>query len=257
MQFFDAHCHTPELSNCCSKKVSIEHYVAAIKKYKWLEGVVITNHSFMSYFPKNISKSFEFMKDPTLFEQYEEDGNGRIMDFIGKIAQYSGENIVMGMETEMMPNGQLTLSPKITEYIDVLIGSLHWGPARELLGNRKAIWDFFFQYNDDLMKKGIDVIAHPFRWTQQYMAIIPDKAIINEFVGLLAKNGVAGEINSHFHSYHDLGFLETMLENNVKIAFSSDCHTVKEIGNFDHQFGLLRQLGLSLSDIPFWRPPNF
>ena len=43
----------------------------------------------------------------------------------------------------------------------------------------------------------------------------------------------------------------------VKIAFSSDCHTVEEVGNFDHQFELLRRLGLSLSDIPFWRPKNF
>ncbi|MCK5835361.1 MAG: hypothetical protein KAG98_06490 [Lentisphaeria bacterium] len=257
MSFFDAHCHTPELSYCCSKQVTIEHYVEAIKKHKWLEGTVITNHTFMSYFPRNICKNFAFMKDPSMFEEYEDEGNGRIMDFVGKIAHFSDQNIVMGMETEMMPNGKLTFSNKIAEYIDVLIGSLHWGPARELAGNKKAVWDYFFQYNDDIMKLGVDVIAHPFRWVQQYMGIIPDDDIIDEFVRLLAKNGVAGEINSHFESYYDLEFLEKMLENDVKIAFSSDCHCLEEVGNFDHQFKLLRRLGLSLSDIPFWRPPNF
>ncbi len=257
MGFFDAHSHTPDLSSCCSREITLDHYAEAVATHDWLDGIVITNHGFTTYFPPEIAKTWRFMRQPELFDKYEEFGNQRIMDFIGRLAPFYGSNLVMGMEIEMLSDGRFTVSDKVRDYIEVLVGSLHWGPMDGTGRNPKVIWDFIFNYYEMMMRKGVDIIAHPFRWPHKSIGVIPDETIIKEFVFLLDKYDVAGEINGHVCYDYDLFFLETMLEHDVKVAFSSDCHSVKEVGDFNYHFGLLEQLAIGLDDVNFWRPKQF
>lgn len=255
MGFFDAHSHTPGLSYCCSPEVTIQHYADAIDANSWLDGVVITNHGFSSYFPPEITKTWKFMREPELFDEYEDFGNERIMDFVGQLATFCNPNLVMGMEVEMLSNGQFTLSDKIADFIDVKIGSLHWGPT-ELVDRSQpsTVWDYVLSYYERMLRKGVDVIAHPFRWPLKNLKISPDASIIQDFVSLLKKYNTAAEINGRFRNANDEFLLQEMLGEGVKIAFSSDAHRPENVGDFSYHFELLERLGLTLDDIDFWRP---
>ncbi len=257
MKFFDAHTHTPDLSPCCSKLVKIGHYIDAIKRNKDLKGVCITNHAFSTYFPKEIYKGWTFMERPELFDQYEHYGNQRIMDFLTKIAPHFSDGLVMGLEVELMNNGKINLSKQMRDFIPVVIGSLHWISPDKIPERKVHIWDMIFEYYETLFKNNVSVVAHPFRWGAKFQGLIPTPEIIEVLVKLQKEYGVAGEINGHIRYNFDKIYLEKMVENGVEVAFSTDAHSIKEIGKFDYHKSLLEESGLTIDDLKVWEPTDF
>lgn len=198
------------------------------------------------------------MREPELFDKYEDFGNERIMDFVGELATFCNPNLVMGLEVEMLPNGRFTLSDKITDFIDVIVGSLHWGATEDVdRSHPVTVWDYVLNYYDKMLRKGVDVIAHPFRWPLKNLKLSPDEGVIQEFVSLLKKYDTAAEINGRFENINDEFLLQEMLGEGVKVAFSSDAHRVENVGDFHYHFALLDRLGLTINDIDFWKPDTF
>jgi histidinol phosphatase-like PHP family hydrolase len=86
-------------------------------------------------------------------------------------------------------------------------------------------------------------LAHPFRvfrrsgWT-------PPEALVTPVAQLLARYGVAAELN--FHTNEPLlPFVRACLDLEVPFTFGSDAHHLAEVGDFAYHLALLAEAGFN------------
>jgi len=251
MKIIDYHTHT-NVSYCCDSAVTIKSHVDALEKDSHLGGVYITNHSFQIYFPNEVAWPMKYMDQPEIFDSYLEWGNKRLQRHLVEVESFRRKDIHTGIETEMMSDGRLTFDPAFFDKLEVVIGGVHWLPvSAKNNNNHKEIIDTWLRYVESILKKPIDILAHPFRWLSNQVGEIP-KSLISGVVQMAQEAGVVLEINSHMIINSDRLMLEEIIRTNTPVVFATDTHRPDEVGNFSYHYSLLDELGLSLEELPFW-----
>lgn len=253
--FFDCHAHTADLSECCSKGIGVDTFVEAVRTLPQLAGVAITNHGFSTYLPADICWSGDFITDPSLFDTHRQWGNRRLEQHLQQVEACASDALRTGMEVELMQDGRLTVDPSFRARLDVLIGSVHFLPHLDpermtavVLGRS---WR---QHTERLMRTGIDILGHPFRWLVLQAGLPVTPARLDAVLSAALETGVALEINAHKCVPGDLEMLRGCARRGVPVAFGTDTHRPHEIGCFDYHLGLLRDAGLTVDQLTLWRP---
>lgn len=254
--FFDCHAHTADLSECCSKDVGVHTYIEAVQTLPQLAGVAITNHGFSTYFPPDIGWSGAFITDPTLFDTHRRRGNKRLEQHLRQVEACASDALRTGMEVELMQDGRLTVDPGLRARLDVLIGSVHFLPHLDPESmTPAALGRGWWQHTERLMRAGIDILGHPFRWLVLDVGLPVTPTRLDAVLSVAAETGIALEINAHKRMPGDLEMLRGCARRGVPVAFATDAHRREEIGCFDYHIGLLRDAGLTLDELRVWRPP--
>jgi histidinol phosphatase-like PHP family hydrolase len=161
-----------------------------------------------------------------------------------------------GLEVDCDFHGRPVLRPGDRERAGFLIGAVHWTAhsARSLnfdqdilAGQHLAAWESF-------IASGIDVLAHPFRVFHRYRQP-PPTSLFEPLAALLARHGVAAELNFHIQEPVP-EFVLHCLEKRVKLSFGTDSHELAEVGDFWPHLQFLARLGVARSDLPgiLWEP---
>jgi len=252
---FDCHAHTSDLSYCCDPEITPQTYRAVLAQRPDLSGIAITNHGFAVYFPASIAWSAEFIRDPSLFDQYRDFGNQRLEQHLAEAEPLREYGVFTGIEVEMMDDGRVTLDPQFRSRLEVMIGSVHFLPGVDpnVLDPEQtaAIW---WEHTERLAAAGIDILGHPFRWIARTGRVPVTIAMIARLVELAKRHRIALEINSHSVISGDLELLSACVQAGVEVAFGTDSHSVAEIGCLDYQVKLLAAAGLTPENVRLWVP---
>lgn len=251
--FDDLHAHT-DLSYCCDAGLTPATYARAVRDSDVLNSVAITNHGFAIYFPEDIAWNWEFMTDPSMFDEHLAWGNERLIRHLDEVDTLRDRGLWTGVEVEMMADGRLTVDPDLIDRLDVIVGSVHWLPVRWRLGHSPSeILETWLTHTAQLIQSGIDVLGHPFRWLSAQIDDVPDE-LIPHVVELAREADVAIEINAHYVVHVDVPLLCEAARSGAKVTFCTDAHHGAEIAQFDYHSQLLRRADLALDDLDVWTP---
>jgi len=253
MEFDDYHAHT-NLSYCCDETITPRDYADAVRDNDALRSVAITNHGFAVYFPEDLAWKWEFMTAPSLFDEWLDWGNERLVEHLDELDALRDQGVLSGFEVEMMSDGRLTVDPKLVPRLDVIVGSVHWLPVSWQAGSDPGeILDVWLTHTRRLIRSGIDVLGHPTRWLSAQIERVPEEIVL-QIVETARKAGVAVEINAHYVVETDVPLVRHAARTGTPVTFCTDAHRRDEIGRFDYHLELLEHAGLSLDDLNFWTP---
>ncbi|HFU74734.1 MAG TPA: histidinol-phosphatase HisJ family protein, partial [Arcobacter sp.] len=170
-------------------------------------------------------------------------------------------NILLGYEVDYIDNNYL-LYEIIDADVDYLIGSVHylndWGfDNPEFISEYKKrdindIWRDYFQAVNNMVKSGkFDIVGH-FDLIKifNYLPTVEIKSIVLETLRSIKKNNMVLEINSAGlrkpvnEQYPSKDILELAYELDIPITFSSDAHSVDQVGlNYKRCVEIVKSVG--------------
>ena len=164
---------------------------------------------------------------------------GRIAEFRAAMEPLRGPGVRIGMEVEADADGELTIRDEDRQWVDLLVGAVHWLP-REAEGMSPGEFAAeFMKTCEALLVGGVHVLAHPLRIVRAWK-FVPDAQIHRDLADLLAAHGAAAEINMHINR-PDASFFAECIQRGVKITFGSDAHQIYESAAFHPNLDLLRR----------------
>ena len=241
---FDCHFHTNR-SYCADSDMSMEAAAEAVEISDYLEGVLITDHTFAIYFPKDVAWSWAYMSDPSVFDEYRDFGSKRLEAYFEDIESMRHCGLFAGLETELMPDGRFTFDPRYRDDLDALIGSVHFLPIREDADEEEKL-ELWRKNTSGLINGGIDILGHPFRFVSNFATVTEE--MVRDVVTEAVEADVALELNSHYEIAADIMMLHEVRRLDGTLALSTDSHRRDEIGNFSYHEQLLKAIGLEWSD---------
>ena len=230
--------------------MTLDFITESIKELNHIDGIAVTDHSFALYFPEDVAWSWDYMYDSKVYDNFRERGDRNIDAYLTSLEKRRDQGVVPGLETEIMHDGRFTFDPSFRSRIDILIGSVHVLPLAKKAPS-SDIMDEWHKNTLQLLNAGIDILGHPFRWISKHIPL--SDALINEIVHEAKLNNVAIEFNSHFEIDTDSRMIDEVLKQDVPMAFSTDSHNQKEMGDFSYQMSVLKKKGLKLSDFRIFR----
>ena len=172
--------------------------------------------------------------------------------------------ILLGYEVDYL-KGDYILDEVLNSKVDYLIGSVHfindgWGfDNPEFIGQYKSknidtIWEDYFEAITDMAKSNkFDIVGHldlikVFKFLPQKDI----KSIANKALKQIKKSNMTIEINSAGfrkpigEQYPSKELLELCYELNIPITFSSDAHSVEQVGlNYEKVTEIAKKIGYS------------
>ena len=172
-------------------------------------------------------------------------------------------NILLGYEVDFI-NGDYILDEVINSKVDYLIGSVHylgkWGfDNPEFIAEYKnrdinKIWEDYF-YAIKLMAKSckFDIVGHlDLIKIFNYLPTKDISIIAKDVIAEIKKSNMVVEINAAGfrkpinEQYPSQKILEMLFELDIPITFSSDAHSVEQIGfKYEDAINLARKIGYS------------
>ena len=236
------HCHSIS-SYCAERTMTLDLIVDSIKQDDNVQASALTDHSFALYFPEDVAWSWKYMNDSSVFDEYLEFGNKRVEEYLSSISNYN--QLLSGIEIEMMHDNRFTIDPVYLKEFEVVIGSVHWLNPPVASSN---ILDFWKQHTIDIMNKGVDILGHPFRWILGAVDVLPEN-IMDEIIQVAYDTDTALELNSHYEISTDVMMLRKAAKLNVKIAMSTDAHRPDELFDFSYHYRQIAAAGLNITDL--------
>lgn len=245
LELYDYHIHTPLAY--CSQNMEVPVTRVLAKEFG-LAGMALTEHSGQLYFERR------YYWDAT----YVDDGINNPLGADDRMDQYlelANEHCppaLLGLEIDCDKAGNPVVRRNAWDAAQVRLGSIHWvgemkkpkeeidlyAAADEMLG-RLAVF----------ARSGIQILAHPLRifrdWTDDQLP----PHLIPGMIDILKENNMVAEINFHGQVTSPM-FLNTCLDAGVKVVFGSDSHHYREVGEFYPHLNLIRECGLTYSDLP-------
>ena len=102
--------------------------------------------------------------------------------------------------------------------------------------------DEYLAIQEQFVKSGIQILAHPFRVFRRALAPVPE-TLFFPTIQLLKQHNVAAELNFHTNT-PDPVFFNKCIENGVKITFGSDAHNLYEVGEIAPHLKFLADIGI-------------
>jgi len=243
----DVHCHT-EHAYCGTTTDTAK--CIALSRALGVSKLCITEHAFQLYFPKKTAMSFVWQSRPGMVDEaWNTPGRSRMMNYRDFAASFRSDYVKAGLELDLYNDGQLLLAPQDMEFDwDVIVGAIHFieGFKRGQISNQEAEI-LFMRDVERLLKHGVHVLAHPFRFFGRNQLETP-RHLFEPVAELLAHYRVAAEINYHTHS-PEADFIRICAGKGVKLALGSDTHELGEAGEFWPHISLMKQAGIKPEEI--------
>lgn len=248
----DVHCHTEYAY--CGTSVSAARCLA-VSEALGLERVCLTEHTFQLYFGKDDAWSFRWQTDEAMVERAWRERDGRMDGYRRFIEPLRGPRTLIGLEVDLLANGNLLLAPQDRKGWDVIVGAAHAIPGvrgRDL--TQAQAEELFMRDTARLVEQGVDVLAHPFRYFRRANLEHPTR-LHGEVAALLARAGVAAEVNFHIDEPAP-AFLAECVRRGVRLALGSDSHDLVETGEFWPHLAAIERAGITRAQLPgtLYRP---
>jgi histidinol-phosphatase (PHP family) len=212
---------------------------------------------FSEHAPMNFDEKYRLLlKDKTFYEN----------DVLSLKEKYKNDiEILLGYEVDYL-KGDYILSDVLKSKVDYLIGSIHfinqngdaWGfDNPEFIGEYKnknidTIWEDYFEAITNMAKYNkFDIVGHlDLIKVFKFLPKKDIKSIAKESLNQIKKSGMVVEINTAGYrkpiaeQYPSKLLLELCYELNIPITFSSDAHSVDQVGlNYDKATTLAKEIG--------------
>lgn len=233
LKLSDLHIHT-NYAYCGENVAPAENILRA--KEKGLQRIAFTEHSGQLYVSNNDYWSARFINEPDLIEKNRNTQLNRMKKYREEMEKFRSSSVLIGLEVEVDSRGNLAVLEEDLQGWDILIGAVHYLPDRFEKGSKEG----FMWANEALLGKGINVLAHPFRYFIRNKLQVPTE-LYKPLAELLAEYNTAVELNYHTNT-NDPEFFRICLEHKVPISLGSDAHNLDEIGSFDKHLELLENI---------------
>lgn len=227
LQLEDNHIHTP-LAYC--------NYNMEMDKAIYLAGIFglscirVTEHSSHLYYTDEIFKnSYSYVHGISTARAED----SRVELYLDLKERYQSDSVKFGLEVDCDFNGNFLLREEDKSGFEFILGAIH--RLDDVTENG------FLTLLENILKNGIDVLAHPFRIFRKSGVEVP-RGIYRKTAELLKKYNTAAEINYHTNE-PSIDFIRECLKIGVKFSFGSDSHNLAEIGDFYYQLHLLEEAG--------------
>ena len=239
---YDYHVHTI-LSYCHEGELTIDNLIKAARE-KTLKGFAITDHSSHLYFDRPVVSKHRYLLNYDVFLETLEARNGRFEKYLDTIDSYRSANVLTGTEVDVAVNGRLIFDSQYRDRMDVLLGGIHWLPCIDGGFDNRTFLLQFMDFTMMLLENDIDILTHPTRIFRRRNMEVPQE-VVRPIVQRAKERGIAIEINSHSQRDPDEFFVQTCIDEGVKLAMGTDTHNIAEIGDFSYQIAILSKLGVS------------
>lgn len=240
----DVHCHTEYAY--CGTTVSAARCLA-VSRELGVAQVCLTEHAFHLYFDKEEAWSFRWQTEPERVERAWRERSGRMDEYRRFVQSLRGPGVKLGLEVDLLADGQLLLAPEDRDGWDLFVGAIHSIPGFVKGVTTQAEAERLFMNEvERMLLHRVAVLAHPFRFFRRAGLATPVR-LYPILARLLAQYGVAAEINFHTHQ-PDPRFICDCVGQGVRIAFGSDAHDIIEAGEFAPHIRVLEQAGVKRSD---------
>jgi len=243
---YDYHVHTT-LSYCHEGDLTIENLIKLAQERK-LEGFAITDHSSHLYFDRQTVSTHQYILNYDIFLEAAESENGKFEKYLHMIDEHKDANVLTGVEVDVTATGELIFDLQYRDRMDVMLGGIHWLPCVDGDFDERTFLAQFMDYTMMLLDNDIDILAHPTRIFRREKLEIPQE-VISPIVQRAKERGIAIEINSHTQRDPSERFIQTCIDEGVKLAMGTDTHEIVEIGDFSHQKAILNKLGVSAEEM--------
>jgi len=209
---------------------------------------------FSEHAPMNFDEKYRLqLKDKNFYEN----------DVLSLKEKYKNDiEILLGYEVDYL-KGNYILPEVLKSKVDYLIGSIHfindgWGfDNPEFIGEYKnknidTIWEDYFEAVLNMAKcKKFDIVGHlDLIKVFKFLPKKDIKSIAKKALMEIKNSGMVVEINSAGYrkpiaeQYPSKQLLELCYELNIPITFSSDAHSVDQVGlNYDKATTLAKEIG--------------
>jgi len=241
----DLHNHT---TLCNHATGTTEEYIQRAIELK------IDVFGFSEHAPMNFDEKYRLkLKDKELYEN----------DILSLKEKYKNDiEILLGYEVDYL-KGDYILPEVINSKVDYLIGSVHfindgWGfDNPEFIGQYKnkdinTIWEDYFEAITNMIKCGkFDIVGHlDLIKVFKFLPTKDIKTIAHTTLKEIKKSNMVVEINSAGYrkpigeQYPSKELLELCYELNIPITFSSDAHSIDQVGlNYEKASSLAKEIG--------------
>lgn len=238
---FDCHLHTTR--SACGENMTDEWL-----RERALENGLrfcVTDHSMHLYYEPELAWAMMGEDGIRLFEERKQSGRDNILRYIEEIRSCEAENMQVGMEVDVQPDGQIMFPEDVRGGMDLLVGALHYMPTIKQKAGPEEVEEEFRRQTVWLLDWGVDVLAHPCRIMLHNKREV-SRELMRWVVEQAAAHDTAVEINSHYpFDEHDELMIRDAVELNVPLATGTDAHNSRDFGQFDYHRRLLAAAGLS------------
>lgn len=144
--------------------------------------------------------------------------------------------VLIGLEVDIKPDGEPSVSRGLLKKLDVVVGALHNLPCGGFsVESHRAI------ILKALRSNWIDILAHPTYVNERNINLPID--FIYEICEEARENSIAIELNSNHRSPSD-EFIRVCVKTGVKLTPVSDSHALSSIGVYSWQLQTLKRLNV-------------
>jgi histidinol phosphatase-like PHP family hydrolase/predicted MPP superfamily phosphohydrolase len=241
----DVHCHTQYAY--CATTVSAKTCLQ-VSRLLGVGRVCLTEHAFHLYFDRDAAWSYRWQTDAAMVREAWRSRAGRMDEYKRFVAGFCGVDVRLGLEVDLCADGKLLLAPEDAEGWDLLVGAIHAIPGYVRGQTTVAETErLFLRETERLLACPIQVLAHPFRFFLREHLEVPTH-LYPIVAGLLARHGVAGEVNFHTNR-PDAGFVRECVRRGAKIALGTDGHDIVETGEFVPHLRVLEEAGIGKAEL--------
>lgn len=170
------------------------------------------------------------------------------------LASLEGKSVLKGVEAEILGDGTPSISSKISDSLDIVLGGLHilngivfWGDSRTVLDQRRFIEDVRIALTKCMESHLVDVIAHV-TWLPEAIRPESDTLITDSWIKDVVKSasdyGVAIELSSAWKVPNEV-FIKECVHQGVKLSIGSDAHEVSRVGDVSYALNILKRLNVA------------
>ncbi len=244
---FDSDWHVHTRWSACADNITVEDYLLCAKKLG-LKCFAITDHSNDIYFEQEERDALKRQTGTVDLKPLLKERAHRLEEYLSYLEAYREYGVRTGIELEQMPYGEFIFDWDYRGDFDVIVGSVHIVPALKRFKGpaelkEKIATEEFISLTLKALDHEIDILAHPTRALRRAGIAVPerDQELIIEKA---LRRGIALEVNGHSLD-PDASFLHRCVKKGVKLAFSTDSHSLKEFGDFTYHKSLLQEAGLT------------
>jgi len=238
MGLIDCHTHT-ELAYC-RLDVTARGVVDRAHTFG-LAGVCLLEHAPQLYCAAEDYWAARHIHQPQVWRNCDRSRMDRFRKLTGQIREIEGDFVRIALEVEVDKDGQLTVQEQDREFLDLLVGAVHWLPidADDSADEDEIIRQFQWACRG-LLSGDVDILAHPWRYFLRSGLTLPEH-LFGWLADELAASGAAAELSLHHNPVEEPFFAEC-IRRGVKIALASDAHALYEAGALSAHMDILHRL---------------
>jgi len=238
---FDCHVHTTR--SACGEDIT-DSWLCE-RAHEDRVRFTVTDHTMHLYYEPEIAWAMMSDEGLNLYEQRKSSGRDNILRYLEEIRSCGSPNMMVGVELDVQPDGQIMFPEDLRGDVDIMIAALHYMPTLRHKAPYAEVEAEFRQQTQWLLEYGVDVLAHPYRiLLGAGQPVSPE--LVEWIVDLAHQHDTALEINSHkvFPEY-DIEMNRLAGARGVTLVFGTDAHNSGGFGGLGYPDTILARAGVS------------